>query len=31
MTFEIVNTARKLNSKIEIDIYNSKIKFENRY
>ena len=30
MICEIVNTAKKSNSKIEIDIYNSKIKFENR-
>ena len=29
MTFEIVNTARKWNSKIGIDIYNCGMKIEN--
>ena len=31
MTFEIVNICGKWNSKIGIDIYNSKMKIENRY
>ena len=30
MIFLYVNTARKWNSKIEIDIYDSKMKIENR-
>ena len=30
MTFEIVNICGKLNSKIGIDIYNSKMKIEIR-
>ena len=31
MTFEIANLFQKLKSKIGIDIYNPKIKIENRY